>query len=146
MHLHTRDTHQAAAPCLTNTAAWCRSWPSRLRLSAKIQQIRPLCAWSPSQGERQQQQPRPAPFFFCIFIHLWPRMFGQWMFGVCMWRVNWLAGTRGGREIDPESIIDRIAAEMALNLLPSVFFLCGCAATLWTKNVVQDCSWFKTLF
>lgn len=82
--------------------------------------------------------------FFCIFIDLWPRMFGQWMFGVWMWRVNWLVGTRGGRE-DPESIIDRIAAEMVLNLLQSVF-LCGCAATLWTQNVVQDWSWFKTLF
>lgn len=33
-----------------------------------------------------------------------------------------MAGTTGGRESDPESIIDRIAAEKALNRLPSVCF------------------------
>lgn len=30
--------------------------------------------------------------------------------------------------------------------LAKCFFLCGCAATLWTQNVVQDWSWFKTSF
>lgn len=59
--LNTCDTHQAVAPCLMNTAAWCQSWPSRRQPSAKIQQIHRLCAWSQNQGERQQQ-PCPAPF------------------------------------------------------------------------------------
>lgn len=60
---NTCDTHQAVAPCLMNTAAWCQSWPSRLQPSAKIQQIHRPCAWSRSQGECQQQ-PCPAPFYF----------------------------------------------------------------------------------
>lgn len=117
-HVLMFPNHQAAAPCLTNMAAWCQFCPSRLQLSPKTRQTLPPCVWSLSQGKHSHQ----AVLF--RWLSKWTCRYGG--FDECTGEAVYL---EGAVETNPDSKIEHLCLKL-LKVLAGEFSSLICVATL----------------